>query len=131
MSLRRLSVFVSVCAASTVLAAPRGPSVQHGLASFYGSAFLGKRTSSGERFDPNALTAAHPSYPDGTVLRVTNLENWRSVLVRVNDRGPATRPQRDGVIIDLSRRAARQLAFTRDGRTRVRVEVVKPTAAAK
>ena len=99
--------------------------VQEGLASFYGADFHGKTTSSGERFDMHGLTAAHPSYPGGTVLKVTNLENSRAVRVRVTDRGPTRPVRREGVIIDLSRAAARRLRFTDDGRARVRVEVVK------
>jgi rare lipoprotein A len=106
------------------LAAGR-PLVQVGLASFYGAEFHGKTTSSGARFDMHRLTAAHPSYPGGTVLKVTNLENSRAVRVRVTDRGPARPVRREGVIIDLSRAAARRLRFTDDGRARVRVEVVK------
>ena len=68
--------------------------MQVGLASFYGREFHGKTTATGERFDMQALTAAHPSYPEGTVLKVTNLENSRAVRVRVTDRGPA-RPVRN------------------------------------
>ena len=101
------------------------PMVQEGLASFYDGRFQGRETASGETFDKNDLTAAHPSYPGGTVLKVTNLENSRSVKVRVIDRGPAKKARRDGVIIDLSRAAARRLAFTDDGRAPVRVEVLK------
>jgi len=101
------------------------PRVQEGLASFYGAEFHGRTTATGERFDMQGLTAAHPSYPGGTVLKVTNLENSRAVRVRVTDRGPARPVRREGVIIDLSRAAARRLRFTDDGRARVRVEVVK------
>ena len=104
---------------------PKAPDVQEGLASFYGRGFEGKETASGEVFRKNKLTAAHPSHPGGTVLKVTNLENSRSVQVRVIDRGPVKRVRRQGVIIDLSRGAARELEFTDDGRARVRVEVVK------
>jgi rare lipoprotein A (peptidoglycan hydrolase) len=71
------------------------------------------------------MMAAHPSYPFGTVLRVTNLANGRSVQVRVYDRGPARRPQSEGVIIDVSQRAAERLGFIRQGRVRVRIEVLK------
>ena len=110
---------------ATLAAGASLPRVQEGLASFYGGEFHGRKTASGERFDKNALTAAHPSYPGGTVLKVTNVENSRSVRVRVIDRGPARPARREGVIIDLSRAAARRLAFTDDGRARVRVEVVK------
>ena len=121
-------VFPLLVALSFLLTAagqPTAPNVQEGLASFYGARSQGKETASGEKFDKNDLTAAHPSYPGGTVVRVTNLENSRSVNVRIIDRGPAKKARRDGVIIDLSRAAARPLEFTDDGRARVRVEVVK------
>jgi rare lipoprotein A len=113
-----------VLTGAPALAAGR-PLVQVGLASFYGPEFHGKTTATGGRFDMQGLTAAHPSYPGGTVLKVTNLENARAVRVRVTDRGPARPVRREGVIIDLSRAAARRLRFTDDGRARVRVEVVK------
>ena len=73
----------------------------------------------------NALVAAHPNYPFGTLLRVTNLANGRSVEVRVLDRGPARGPQAEGVILDVSQRAAERLGFIRQGRTRVRLEVLE------
>jgi rare lipoprotein A len=95
-----------------------------GLASFYAKRRQGRRTASGERFDNNALVAAHPSLPFGTRLRVTNLSNARSVQVRVIDRGPSAARQRQGYVIDLSRAAARALAFVRTGHARVRLEVV-------
>jgi rare lipoprotein A len=95
-----------------------------GLASYYGRAFHGKTSASGVRFDMNAMVAAHPSYPFGTLLKVTNLVNGRSVRVRVLDRGPADEHVADGVVIDLSRRAAQALGFIREGRTRVRLEVL-------
>jgi len=117
-------VFVATIAAGHVAAPP----VQQGLASFYGKGFHGKRTSTGERFDQNKLTAAHPSYPGGTILKVTNLENQRSVTVRVTDRGPARRIRRKGVILDLSKAAARRLAIIEEGVVLVRVEVVRTKA---
>jgi rare lipoprotein A len=80
--------------------------------------------ASGVRFDMNAMVAAHPSYPFGTLVRVTNLRNGRSVRVRIQDRGPARRSRADGVIIDLSRGAAQTLGFIPNGRTRVRLEVL-------
>lgn len=98
--------------------------VREGLASYYGPGFDGKTTASGVPFDMNAMVAAHPSYPFGTVVRVTNLGNGRSVSVRIVDRGPAAAPQADGVIIDLSRGAAERLGFIREGRARVRIEVL-------
>jgi rare lipoprotein A len=94
--------------------------VQRGLASWYGSQFHGEPTAQGELFNMNALTAAHRSLPLGTRVRVTHLGNGRSVVVRINDRGPYKR----GVIIDLSRRAANQIGMVQQGRARVRVEVV-------
>ena len=91
----------------------------------YGEEFRGKITASGRPFDMNALVAAHPNYPFGTLLRVTNLANGRSVQVRILDRGPARRIQAEGVIVDLSRRAAERLGYIRQGRTRVRLEVLE------
>jgi rare lipoprotein A len=93
---------------------------QTGYASYYARHLHGARTASGERYDADALTAAHRTLAFGTRVRVTNLENGRSVVVTVTDRGP----HRKGRIIDLSRAAARKLDFLEEGTTRVRVEVV-------
>jgi rare lipoprotein A len=98
---------------------------QTGLASFYGRAFDGKETASGEPFDSDELTAAHPSYPLGTRVRVTNLEKGGSVVVRVTDRGPTSPNRRKGVIIDLSRAAASRLQMRKDGLARVRLQVLE------
>jgi rare lipoprotein A len=94
--------------------------VGQGEASYYGNELAGNRTASGERFDPRALTCAHRSLPLGTMLRVTNLSNGRSVLVRVNDRGPFTR----GRILDMSIEAARNIDMVRTGKALVRLEIV-------
>ena len=91
---------------------------QDGVASWYGPKHHGKKTASGQPFNQNALTAAHPSLPFGTQVRVTNLANSKQVVVSINDRGP----YKGGRIIDLSRAAARKLAI--DGIARVRVEVL-------
>lgn len=91
---------------------------QIGIASFYHSALVGRLTANGDRYDERALTAAHRTLDLGTRVRVTNLENRKSVVVTVNDRGPYAK----GRIIDLSRRAARVLGFVHDGVTRVKVE---------
>ena len=99
--------------------------VREGLASYYGPGFDGKVTASGVRFNKNSMVAAHPSYPFGTVLRVTNVANGRAVELRVVDRGPAQGPRSQGVIIDVSYKAADSLNFVRAGRTRVRVEVLR------
>jgi rare lipoprotein A len=96
-----------------------------GLASYYGPGFDGKMTASGTRFDMKAMVAAHPSYPFGTVIRVTNMTNGRAVELRVVDRGPGRGPQADGVIIDVSYGAASALNFVRAGRTPVRIEVLR------
>jgi rare lipoprotein A len=100
-------------------------STQTGLASYYGPGFNGDRTASGEVFDEHEFVAAHRTLPFGTVVRVTNLKNGRSVDLRVVDRGPYGKNHRKGCIIDVSRAAARRLRFIRDGLTRVRVQVVR------
>ncbi|WP_036987538.1 septal ring lytic transglycosylase RlpA family protein [Pseudomonas sp. EGD-AK9] len=92
-----------------------------GKASYYGDRHHGRKTASGERFDQHALTAAHRSLPFGTRVRVTNLSNERSVVVRINDRGPFVR----GRIIDVSRAAAERLGMLRSGVVPVRVEQLK------
>ena len=91
---------------------------QRGKASFYARKFHGKETASGEIFDNNELVAAHKTLPLGTKVKVTNLENDRAVIVRINDRGPYIR----GRIIDLSRAAARRVDMVEDGTTPVKVE---------
>lgn len=95
-----------------------------GKASFYAEEFHGLRTASGEIFDMTKLVAAHPSYPFGTVVRVTNLENDKAVRLRVTDRGPTEKYQNEGRIIDVSRGAAEKLNFVEDGVAAVRVEVL-------
>lgn len=96
-----------------------------GLASYYGRGFHGRVTASGTRFDMRAAVAAHPDYPFGTRVRVTNLKNQRTVIVTIVDRGPSPRYQSAGIIIDVSQGAAEKLAFVRDGRTRVRLDVLQ------
>jgi len=91
-----------------------------GWASWYGMEFSGRRTASGERFDPDALTAAHRWLPFGTIVRVTATNSGRSVLARINDRGPWI----TGRIIDLSRRAARIIGLVSAGVLPVQVDVV-------
>lgn len=93
---------------------------QEGVATYYAASHHGKKTASGEIFDMNSLTTAHRTLPMGTRIRVTNTENGRVVLVRVNDRGPYVR----GRILDLSRRAATDLDFIKAGRARVRIETL-------
>lgn len=96
---------------------------QTGTATYYSPRFHGKKTASGVKFDRNALMAAHHSWPFGTVVRVINLKNKRSVQVRIVDR----MSRRSKAVIDLSRKAARELRFRRTGQGRVpvRLEVLK------
>lgn len=94
---------------------------EDGVASWYGPNFHGNPTASGETFDMEAMTAAHPSLPLGSRVRVTVAETGRSAVLRVNDRGPFV----DDRILDVSRGAARRLGFLRQGTARVRVEVVE------
>jgi len=96
---------------------PRGYD-ETGTASYYGSQHHGNRTASGERFDLYGLSAAHRRLPFGTQVRVTNLNNDKTVIVRINDRGPHTR----GRLIDVSREAAEQLGMLRSGTAPVRVQ---------
>lgn len=98
---------------------------QLGLASWYGERFHGRRTASGQRFDMNGMTAAHPSLPFGTRVRVTNLANGRSVDLVINDRGPFAGDR----LIDVSRHAAAHLGFLRAGLARVRVQVLEAPGA--
>jgi rare lipoprotein A len=93
---------------------------QVGVASWYGEDFVGKPTASGEPYNMFELTAAHPTLPLGTLVKVTNLKNRRIVVVRVNDRGPVV----PGRIIDLSYSAAQVLNFKSEGIQRVRLDIV-------
>jgi len=129
--LRVWLVFVAVaCGLMVAIAVTRAGEpqarrrVQTGLASYYGPGFHGEETASGEIFDQTEMVAAHRTLPLGTVVRVTNLENGRRVVLRVIDRGPYGANYRKGTIIDVSKGAARRLDFLQDGLVRVRVAVV-------
>jgi rare lipoprotein A len=98
-----------------------------GMASFYSRNLAGNKTSSGQRYDPKALTAAHRSLPMGTKLKVVNPKNDKSVVVTVNDRGPVPKNR----MIDLSNEAASQLGMTKSGVTKVETEVVGKTDGSK
>ncbi|MBM3515266.1 MAG: septal ring lytic transglycosylase RlpA family protein [Alphaproteobacteria bacterium] len=93
--------------------------VEEGVASWYGPDFHGKKTANGERYDMNALTAAHPTLPMPSVVNVTNLANGRQIKLRINDRGPF----KSNRVIDVSRRAAQLLDFQQAGTTRVRIQI--------
>jgi rare lipoprotein A len=103
---------------------PKNPKpYQVGTASWYGEYFQGKETASGEPYDMQDFTAAHPTLPLGTYVRVTNLKNGKAVILRINDRGPYV----ENRIIDVSYNAARALGFKDRGVQRVRLDVYRPT----
>ena len=122
-------VLLAGCASSVAKRPPAPGSTLTGVASWYGPNFHGKRTANGERYDMNALTAAHPSLPFGTVVRVRSLVNGRTVDVRINDRGPHIRRR----IIDLSRGAANALGLidARTGTKPVSISIVRQSAPAR
>lgn len=92
-----------------------------GVASWYGKVFHGRQTASGETFDMNAMTACHPTLPFGTKVRVVNLRNHKSVIVRITDRGYLN----DGRIMDLSYGAAKKLGMVQAGLARVKIQILK------
>lgn len=94
--------------------------VEIGFASYYSDKFAGRKTASGEIYNPDDFTAAHPSLPFGVKVKVTNLENGRAVVVRVNDRGPFVQNR----IIDLSKSSAQTLGFINKGIVLVKIEIV-------
>jgi rare lipoprotein A len=96
-----------------------------GLASYYSRRFEGKKTAGGDTFRNDEMVAAHRSYPLGTLVRVTNLENDESAQVRITDRGASAKNRREGVIIDVSQAAASRLKMKKDGRVRVRLDVLE------
>lgn len=105
---------------------PESKPYQVGMASWYGKQFHGRATASGEDFDMFELTAAHRQLPLGTYVRVTNLRNGKSIVVRVNDRGPYVGDR----VIDLSYSAARMLSF-RSGIEKVRLDIIHPDTVAQ
>src|SRR5262245_21289790 len=108
--------------ADKVAAGTVAPKEQTGTAVYYSDKLVGRPLTSGEKYDKNALTAAHRTLPLGTMVKVTNLKNNKSVVVRINDRGPHGSKTE---IIDLSGRAAQDLDMIKDGRTKVKLEVVE------
>ena len=114
-----LAVFSLLAGCASGLINPNGYD-ETGTVSYYGAKHHGNKTASGEPFNQHALTAAHRQLPFGTQVKVTNLDNDKSVVVRINDRGPHTR----GRLIDLSRKAAEQLGMLGSGTARVRVQAM-------
>jgi rare lipoprotein A len=100
---------------------PVGMEEEFGKAGYYADSLQGRKTASGEKYDKNALTCAHKTLPFGTKVRVTRLDTKKSVIVRVNDRGPFSK----GYVVDLSRKAAEQIDLITDGVARVKVDVLE------
>jgi len=123
-----VTLLSSACVARPPATVPAStaPAVQEqaGYATYLASSFHGRTSASGERFDERKLVAAHRMLPFGSVVRVTNVMNDRSVTVRIIDRGPYGKNYREGTIIDVSRAAARRLRMIRDGQVPVRVEIL-------
>ena len=109
------TIFAAAAAAAIAFSFAVPAQAACGQASWYGPGFHGKKTASGERFNQNAMTAAHKTLPLGTKVRVTNKRNGRSIVVRINDRGPYAH----GRVLDLSKGAASQLGFIRSGHASV------------
>jgi rare lipoprotein A len=122
------TIFLAVATFSPSIAAA-APSVrgltQTGLAACYNRHLVGHRTFSGKRYDPNALTASHATIPVGTRVKLTNLDNGRTIVLVVNDRMSAHAG--GGIITDISTRACRELKFDRGGEARVKLEVLRAT----
>jgi rare lipoprotein A len=114
-------------AATPATAPTAGADRMEGLAAYYSSRLNGRATASGKIYDQNALTAAHPTLPFGTKVKVTNTLNNRSVVVTINDRGP-TQPDR---VVDVSHAAASRLGMLRSGLVPVKLEVVAPATDTK
>lgn len=116
-----LAALLLLSACSSQGTSPVTPSPTSGQASWYGAKHHGKKTASGERFNQHALTAAHRTLAFGTRIKVTNTRNNKSVIVRVNDRGPYSK----GRIIDLSRAAANKIDMLNSGVAPVRLQVLR------
>jgi rare lipoprotein A len=128
MKVRAFTPLVVLCALLLASCAPHFHVVprdagwtERGMGTWYGKDFHGRKTASGEIYDMYKLTAAHPSLPFGTIVRVTNLKNNKATVVRINDRGPSTK----GRIIDVSYAAAKELEMINDGVVKVEVVVQK------
>jgi rare lipoprotein A len=96
-----------------------------GWATYYGHSFHGKKTAFGKTYNRDHLVAAHPTYPYGSLVRVTRLANRRQVIVRIIDRGPSKHRQRRGVVVDLSRAAAEKLGMIKKGKVWVQLEILE------
>lgn len=120
-----LAGILAFFATPLTLANAQSTQEEFGKCGYYADALHGRKTSSGEPYDKGQLTCAHKSLPFGTNIRVTRLDNKKSVVVRVNDRGPFM----DGYVVDLSRKAAEAIGLIRDGVTKVKIEIVDAAPA--
>jgi len=122
-----VAAFVSVCVPLICVAQPAPPAAGSGplkgICVFYNDKFQGHVLANGEKYDREALTAAHKTLPFGTMVKVTNLENNKSVVVRVNDRGPHGGSK--AKIIEITSRAAKEIDMVKKGKVEVQIEVVE------
>ena len=120
---KRLAIVIAIVSLATAwnLGSATAQTAEEGIANFYSHKFQGKKTAGGAVYDKNKLTASHKTLPYGTKVRVTNLENGKSVVVTVNDRMKPGSP----AVIDVTRRAAQDLGFTKTGKAKVKLEVEK------
>ncbi|MFV1943291.1 septal ring lytic transglycosylase RlpA family protein [Pseudomonas luteola] len=124
-ALLSLTILFAGCANREPYSSPMSPAAVHGyqdsgLASYYAKRHAGRRTASGERYNPSEMTAAHRTLPFGTRVEVTNLSNGKRAVVRINDRGPHVR----GRIIDLSRNAASSIGLISDGVAKAQIRAL-------
>ena len=117
---RTLLFLILICSCIVGASAQTYSSSEVGNAVYYADYLHGRKTASGELYDKNALTAAHKTLDFGTILKVTRLDNGKSITVRVNDRGPFG----EGLVVDISRAAASKIGLLKDGKTRVQVDVI-------
>jgi rare lipoprotein A len=131
--MKRQTILTLICSAMLAsggianVPATGDEAVEYGKCGYYADSFHGRPTANGEKYDKNALTCSHKTLPFGTKIRVTRLDNKKSVVVRVNDRGPFI----EGYIVDVSGEAAAELDLLKIGTTRVKVEVVETAQSAK
>jgi peptidoglycan lytic transglycosylase len=118
---RRIVAILVTLATVSMMGIAAGQTGEEDVANFYSDKFQGKKTASGEVYDKNGLTASHKKLPYGTKVKVTNVENGKSVVLTVNDRMAASNP----AVIDVTRRAAEELGFVKVGKTKVKLEVQK------
>lgn len=116
-----VAVFVVLFGAASALGIALAQSSEEGIANFYSDRFQGKKTASGQIYDKNALTASHKKHPFGTKVKVTNIESRKDIVVTVTDRMGRKNP----AVIDVTRRAADELGFTKAGKARVKLDVVQ------